>query len=614
METEKETSSIQTNLEKILIRYAKAIPGEGFGKAHELWPLFREVSNTLSNSQVLNKYSSVKLDWSAGKGRLSKIPFIAFLDRRETSTTQEGVYCVLLFRQDMSGVYLTFNQGVTHLTKELKNKAREVIKSNATKMRSHCLSLRQEGFSVDDKIDLRADSSPGIDYEVSTIAYKFYEAGRIPDDKVILQDLSAVLKVYNQYVESKLNPENGNRKLIKENPNGTDYSDFDLTTAVQGLMQFITHRGFVFEPWQIAAYVTAVRTKPFVILAGISGTGKSKLPTLVAEGTGGKVTLIPVRPDWTDSADILGYVNLQDQFTAGLLLNLAKEAAETTTQHFTCIIDEMNLARVEHYFAEILSRIEDRHPIVSGGFASGSLLSLRLTGNDAEMWSEVGIPPNLAIIGTVNMDESTHGFSRKVLDRAFTLEFSDINLSNWKTNQFDVLSSPTSWPVAAWQPRATRLSQLAQLNDTDEQIINNTIMVLTEVNRFLTSAQLQVGYRTRDEITLFLLHAQEVSSMFVTSTGEIVSPLDLALQMKILPRIVGGSNAVRQVILQFLGWAIDSKPLTMGFEENARDFLDQWENANRSLVFPGARYPRTAARLCLMWERLLNEGFTSFWL
>jgi hypothetical protein len=602
MENHKKTDSIQKHLEKILARYAEATPGESFGRNHELWPLFEGVVEAIEKSQVVKKYPRIELNWSAGKGRLSKVPFIALLDRHETSTTQKGIYCTFLFRQDMTGVYLTYNQGVTEYQRKFKSQAREIIRSQARELRSKCSNLVQQGFKVDDKIDLRADASPGKDYEDSTIAYKLYEAGKIPDDQTILQDLDAVLYVYNQHVEPP----------IEEDSNDMVKPKFDLSTALQGLTHFIANQGFVFEPWQIAAYVAALRTKPFVILAGISGTGKSKLPAIVAEGTGGKAELIPVRPDWIDSADVLGYVNLQDQFKAGLLLKVAKEASDNPNQHFVCIVDEMNLARVEHYFAEILSRIEDRRPTVNGGFASGPLLNQQLAGSDAMEWGTVGIPPNLAIVGTVNMDESTHGFSRKVLDRAFTLEFSDINLHVWESNQASNANSLELWPIQAWRPRATRLSQLDEVTDTDRQNIQTTIQVLTEVNRFLTLAQLQVGYRTRDEVALFMLHAQEILPLFVTSEEESVNPLDLALQMKILPRIVGGSNAIRQVILRFLGWAGDGKPLQM--EEDAQQFLNQWESETRPLALAGAKYPHTAARLCLMWERLLNEGFTSFWL
>src|SRR6266511_2465180 len=83
-----------------------------------------------------------------------------------------------------------------------------------------------------------------------------------------------------------------------------------FSEAVLALIDFIGGRGFIFEPWQIAAFVTAVRTKPFVILAGISGTGKSKLASLIAQGTGSELTLVPVRPDWTDSSDLLGYYRI----------------------------------------------------------------------------------------------------------------------------------------------------------------------------------------------------------------------------------------------------------------------------------------------------------------
>ncbi len=99
-----------------------------------------------------------------------------------------------------------------------------------------------------------------------------------------------------------------------------------------------------------------------MILAGISGTGKSKLPDLVSKLTSGKCERVSVRPDWTDSSEVLGYVDLNDRFRPGRVLQQAKEAASDPSQFHVCLIDEMNLARVEHYFAEVLSAIEDRQP------------------------------------------------------------------------------------------------------------------------------------------------------------------------------------------------------------------------------------------------------------
>lgn len=384
---------------------------------------------------------------------------------------------------------------------------------------------------------------------------------------------------------------------------------FSYAPAVEALAADLAGRSFVFEPWQVAAYAAALRTKPFVILAGVSGTGKSKLPRLVADATGGTAQLLPVRPDWTDSSDLLGYVDLQGRFRPGLLLELAKEAMRHPAQHYVAIVDEMNLARVEHYFAEVLSRIEDRRPGEHGGFDSGPLLGQKL-GEGEGPWRNVVLPANLALVGTVNMDESAHGFSRKVLDRAFTLELSDVDLARWEEGGGGGRSA--RWPIEAWYPRAIQLGGLGALEPGEAAMVERVIEVLGQVNRFLVPAQLQVGYRVRDEMALFLLHAREHESAFVTSRGEPVDPLDLALQMKVLPRLVGGSATIRKLLLGLLGWSMGDEALKD--EEQAGALVEGWEASGRPSALPAARFPRTAARLALMWDRLQSEGFTSYWL
>ncbi|MGI6468683.1 MAG: AAA family ATPase, partial [Syntrophomonadaceae bacterium] len=172
---------------------------------------------------------------------------------------------------------------------------------------------------------------------------------------------------------------------------------FNMDEKVSELVQTILSQGYTFEPWQIAAFVAALKTKPFVILAGVSGTGKSKLPSLIAEATGAEKLLIPVRPDWTDSSDVLGYCDLQGSFRPGSLLSYAKKAQENENKQFVCIMDEMNLARVEHYFAEVLSQIEDRHRCDNGGFASNALISQKLL-NEHQIWAEQGLPAILLLL------------------------------------------------------------------------------------------------------------------------------------------------------------------------------------------------------------------------
>lgn len=387
-----------------------------------------------------------------------------------------------------------------------------------------------------------------------------------------------------------------------------------ISIAVERLIHDVSEDGFTFEPWQIATYVTAIRTKPFVILAGVSGTGKSKLPSLIAKHTGGVSTRISVRPDWTDSSEVLGYVDLQGNFRPGAFLIESEKASLSPLTHSTCIIDEMNLARVEYYFAEILSCIEDRKTSETGGFESDSLLSLQLNEHD-EHWKLQRIPANLGIVGTVNMDESTHGFSRKVLDRAFTIELSEVDL-DWNPETTDVssVSSDTEvvWPIEFWHSPATRLSQLSNLDEPTMALIQSSIALLKRINACLTCSQLQVGYRTRDEMILFLINAEEVRSSFRSRDDGSVDPLDLVLSMKILPRIVGGSNAIRKTLLGLLGLTIQGQPFDN--EDAVVSQVEKWDKAGRPAFLSSAKLPRSAARLCLMWDRLDTEGFTSYWL
>src|SRR5699024_10911433 len=169
-------------------------------------------------------------------------------------------------------------------------------------------------------------------------------------------------------------------------------------------------------------------TKPFVILSGISGTGKTKMVQWFAESVGateenGRFFLIPIRPDWNDGSDLLGYVDIKGEFKEGPLTKVIKKAEKNPELPFFVLLDEMNLARVEYYFSDILSVMESRR-WKDGKVTSSNLLSKETAGTNIKLSN------NLYIIGTVNMDETTHPFSKKVLDRANTIEFNRVDLGN----------------------------------------------------------------------------------------------------------------------------------------------------------------------------------------
>lgn len=349
----------------------------------------------------------------------------------------------------------------------------------------------------------------------------------------------------------------------------------------------LSDAGWQFQPWQIATFCFAVKTKPFVILAGISGTGKSKLPALVAEATGAHFELVPVKPDWRDSSDLLGYLDLAGKFHPGVLLLAARRAIDDPTRQHFLLLDEMNLARVEYYLAEVLSLIEDRKADSNDGYRTQPMLAAGLSIRDEDQedgmaWGDIYLPANLAILGSVNMDETTHGFSRKVLDRAFVLEFSDVNLSAFRPAK-SILPEAETISASEWRSTATRL---AEHPDSKAPLVDHAIAELEALNLILSKSQLQVGYRLRDEVALFLLEAR-TSEGLTTQLGEVIDPLDLVLSMKVLPRIQGGGARIKEVLRE----------------------LREWASPKGSV-----RLPLCANRIELLESRLAADGFTSYWL
>lgn len=559
------------------------------GKSTPMWAAADRAQAALT--ELVREYPHVVVKASVGQGNWATVPWIALLDQRVTDSTQHGVYLVYLFRADMTGVYATFNQGVTKIRKSLgwtaaKGKLLEVAQGQRARFGDR---LRPQ-FTSSDGIDLRA-TGLGAEYEASTISWRLYETGALPPAEELMADLYRLLDVYDEFAT---NPE---AQAMPETPSAADPSKSTIA-----LTRALRAKGFTFAPWQVAAFVHALRTKPFVILAGISGTGKSKLPILVGELTGTRVHMVPVRPDWTDSADLIGYTNLQGTFVPGHLLKIAKAASDEPGVQHIVLLDEMNLARVEQYFAEVLSLIEDREWREGGPRSRAALAPAA-----AAPWDTIRLPSNLAIVGTVNMDETTHGFSRKVLDRAFTLEMSEVDLSDWRSGKGDEEDVAVQWSMERWRPIALRPGDLPTPTANEHDLIEEVIAALIEVNQILTAAQLQVGYRVRDEVALFYIHARADPDGFGA-----VAPLDLALNMKVLPRIQGGNSAVRTVLQRLLLWSLDGRDQID--TDRVEKLVDDWSAAGRTESLEGAKYPRTAARLCLMWERLQSDGFTSYWL
>lgn len=347
---------------------------------------------------------------------------------------------------------------------------------------------------------------------------------------------------------------------------------------------YLTSRGFLYSKENIANLYLSLRSKPFVIISGISGTGKTKIVQLFAESVGatednGQFKLISVRPDWSDSSDLLGYKNLQDQFIEGQLTEIVKRAHDYPALPHFVVLDEMNLARVEYYLSEFLSIMESRRIDEDGEVVSSTLV----TTNDGAF----SLPNNLYIIGTVNMDETTHPFSKKVLDRANTIEFNEIRLNHFA--MFEQDEEEVAAVRVGNDQFESKYLYLKQAYAQNKALVQKISVQLEKINEQLQMIYAQVGYRVRDEICFYMLYNDE---MQLLSEEEA---FDFCVMQKILPRISGADSTVEDLLKNL-------------YEQFAGEVYEKDQAVSES-----APYPRSAKKVAEMLNRLYKDGFTSFW-
>lgn len=368
-----------------------------------------------------------------------------------------------------------------------------------------------------------------------------------------------------------------------------------IKEKVAAIKSYIAARGFNYEGDLIENFYLSLKSKPFVILAGTSGTGKTRLVKLFAEAIGAQMKLVPVRPDWSDSSDLFGHTDLSNDFHPGAIIDFIKQAEwNKDTPHFICL-DEMNLARVEYYLSDILSIIETRDRKSNGRIETDPLLDETYFKRmeDQKKYGRVYLPENLYIIGTVNMDETTFPFSKKVLDRANTIEFSFVNL----------MSRPTAGGTEAAQKLDNSFLKTDYLylsECDDEDLIDGVCFNLEELNQILLKANLHVGYRVRDEISFYMMNNKNAGLL----TEE--TAFDHEIMQKILPRIQGSSAAIKDVLSElFIKCAGDYS----GFAGAAA--YEQMVSFQDSKP---CKYPNSAKKIAFMMRRYEEDGFTSYWL
>lgn len=391
-------------------------------------------------------------------------------------------------------------------------------------------------------------------------------------------------------------------------------------------------------------YLRAMRTKPFLLLAGISGTGKSRIIKQMAfdscpdnallrldPTSPGNYCLIEVKPNWHDSTELLGYesrIGGSHYQLTPFVKFLAKAMLYPDVPFFVCL-DEMNLAQVEQYFAEFLSVLESRTKLADGHIVSEPLIKADIFANkDYELklqddlfgletkeevtadgkqpiisgklsdeaqlvYNELKkhglrIPENVIVIGTVNMDETTHQFSRKVIDRAMTIEmnlpkgnpFMDF-FANASELEYRANPHSPSLYLATETKASDVVKALAADNaEKTEWLKREVAKVLTGINATLEGTPFKVAYRVQNELMLYFyqLWLEDKNTDWETILNTSV---DQIMMMKILPRIEGDEELLE-------------KPLD-------------------GLIVFSVSYPKANKKLVEMKSRLEQSRFTSFW-
>ncbi|WP_158775122.1 MrcB family domain-containing protein [Cobetia sp. L2A1] len=566
---------------------------------------------------------------SAGAGNWADVPWLSILNPTITESTQSGVYPVYLFCSDGSGVYLSLGFGTT----DLKKKYGTVLaKTKAKELRDNIRNADSRLHYWNDEIDLHSSTPLGQSYEWASAGAKFYPLENMPDDSIIISDLADLLAIY---ADIRTQDKVMNIQIVKK---------------AQSL------------------------PKSFLMLAGISGTGKTRFVREQAKSSGqfnDTYCLTSVRPDWHEPSDLLGYISRLNgdakYITTDVLQFIAKvwrsitdcgltieaqnvegqgkrlvvagncDALDQVLPYWLCL-DEMNLAPVEQYFSDYLSVLEtcewnwdgDSFTYSSDALLKPSIikeivdkdklrsdLGFEAPGYD-ELWQLIcqyglAIPFNLMVAGTVNMDETTHGFSRKVIDRALSFDFGAFFPNNY--DEFFVpktRSKRLSYPILS-QANKKYLVSTCDFDGTQ------TVAFLTAVNKVLKNTPFELAYRALNELLLAVISTKPQDELTLKSVW------DDFMMCKVLPRIEGDSDklttASGKEILTELNdvLAMQLIPIWQSVEQNE---VSQRPDLYRekAMVEDGSDNDKVLYIVCrskdkIAWmkQRLASATFTSFW-
>ncbi len=381
-------------------------------------------------------------------------------------------------------------------------------------------------------------------------------------------------------------------------------------------------------------YITAIKSKPFLLLAGISGTGKSRIVRELARACWDydsdeyraqkprNFEIVQVKPNWHDSSELIGYVSRinGEKFVVGPFLKFLVKAIKDPEHPYFLCLDEMNLAPVEQYFAEYLSVIESRktngdgivvtdpiieyeeteayRSLIAQLFTNDEEREKYITGDETARINEretkrLSIPQNFIVVGTVNMDETTFSFSRKVIDRAMTIEMNEVDLEGGLTQKYEQIGKLGNAELVGSAVEGV------DVYSANKDVCDKVISYLKVINERLEGTPFKIAYRTRNEFLLYVVNnlpynkdddGNELDHEFI-----IARALDEVTNMKILSRIEGDETKVNMLF--------NNGVFADDINRALRDICPEYDtNKSISLI-----------KIDEMTKKLNANGYTSFW-
>ena len=532
---------------------------------------------------IMDDRQILLFEGAIGRGQWATIPWVAVIDKNLTTTVSQGVYIVYLFCADGSGVYLTLNQGTGGINESRISPNHEITR-NKYLSKADGLDNFNQGILKPNSLKGRKNPRAKA-YEQASILWKYYSIESLKtklSEEVLENDLKDLLKIYT-HKDIQEKKANNNVKF--------NYNDF---------YEELFKSRYKFNKYLVLRFISALCTKPFLILTGLSGSGKTKLAqafTYWITENGKQYCLIPVGADWTNREPLIGFPNSlepgkyikPENRVIDLIIEAGKE--ENADKPFFLILDEMNLSHVERYFADFLSVMESNEKIS---------LHSNIEWLD-NVPTELSVPKNLFIIGTVNVDETTYMFSPKVLDRAHVIEFR-VNEEEMENFLKEPLKPELELLKGLGKDMASDFIRKSQTEISEFNDLAEVQTTLIQFFKELKKIGAEFGYRSASEIYRFA----GILKIFAEENGNewsIDDIIDAAVIQKLLPK-VHGSRSKLEPILKTLAelCLIDKNDFNTVTKGDNIDFADKTK----------IKYPLTFEKIIRMRTRVIQDGFTSF--